>query len=70
MKNIKYPYINQFQKNGRLITVPCRILDELPDSYIIEYQSGKTFTINKKEFLKLNDNVKYYNVNVFITNED
>ena len=63
MKNIKYPYINQFQKNGRLINVPCRIVDELPDSYIIEYQSGKTSTINKKispnELQKFNIKIKH-----------
>ena len=61
----KYPYAIQFYKAGNLITVPCRIIKEYDDSYVIEYQSGNTYSIDKEEFEKFNQGIKHFTSDVF-----
>ena len=70
MKNTKYSYINQFQINGRVITVPCRIIEDLAGSYVIEYQSGNTYNVDKEEFEKLNREIKHFTSDVFPSKDD
>ena len=66
----KYPYTIQFYKAGNLIMVPCRIIEEYSDSYVIEYQSGNTYNVDKEEFEKLNREITHFTSDVFPSKDD